>query len=163
GNLIRSAALGLKQTLLNSGLLAESYTATDFPDACREYISKYGELKFSSCYGGPPGFFFVEHQCPCEAYACVALAVDGEDSSVDLKTGGTSVDDFVALQEIGKVLHPLLAEGQIAGGVAQAIGFALYEKVVWKDGRMINNQMTNYIMPTSVDLPPIRVFFEELG
>jgi len=52
-----------------------------------------------------------------------------------------------------------LAEGQITGGVAQAIGFALYEKVVWQNGRMINNQMTNYIMPTSADLPPIRVFF----
>jgi CO/xanthine dehydrogenase Mo-binding subunit len=39
----------------------------------------------------------------------------------------------------------------------------LYEKVVWDHGRMRNNQMTNYIMPTSSDLPPIRVFFEELG
>jgi CO/xanthine dehydrogenase Mo-binding subunit len=47
--------------------------------------------------------------------------------------------------------------------VAQAIGFALYEKVIWQNGRMLNNQMTNYIMPTSADLPPIRVFFEELG
>ena len=74
-----------------------------------------------------------------------------------------TVDDFVALQEIGKVLHPVLAAGQIIGGVAQAIGFALYEKVVWQDGRMVNNQMTNYVMPTAADLPPIRVFFEENG
>jgi CO/xanthine dehydrogenase Mo-binding subunit len=74
-----------------------------------------------------------------------------------------SVNDFVALQEVGRVLHPVLATGQIAGGVAQGIGFALYEKVIWKKGRMQNNQMTNYIMPTSSDLPPIRVFFEELG
>jgi CO/xanthine dehydrogenase Mo-binding subunit len=73
------------------------------------------------------------------------------------------VDDFVALQEVGKVLHPVLARGQIIGGVAQGIGFALYEKVVWQNGRMQNAQMTNYIMPTSADLPPIRVYFEELG
>jgi CO/xanthine dehydrogenase Mo-binding subunit len=73
------------------------------------------------------------------------------------------VTDFVALQEVGKVLHPLLARGQIIGGVAQAIGFSLYEKVIWQNGRMQNSQMTNYIMPTSSDLPPIRVFFEELG
>jgi CO/xanthine dehydrogenase Mo-binding subunit len=82
---------------------------------------------------------------------------------VDLTTFSISIDDFVALQEVGKVLHPLLARGQIIGGVAQAIGFSLYEKVVWQNGRMQNNQMTNYIMPTSSDLPPIRVFFEELG
>jgi CO/xanthine dehydrogenase Mo-binding subunit len=64
---------------------------------------------------------------------------------------------------VGKVLHPVLARGQIIGGVAQAIGFALYEKVVWEKGRMQNGQMTNYIMPTSADLPIIRVYFEELG
>ena len=57
----------------------------------------------------------------------------------------------------------MLVEGQIAGGVAQGIGYALYEKVVWQNGRMQNGQMTNYIMPTSADLPPIRVYFEELG
>jgi len=74
-----------------------------------------------------------------------------------------TVDDFVALQEVGRVLHPVLARGQITGGVAQGIGFALYEKVVWRNGRMQNGQMTNYIMPTSADLPPIRVYFEELG
>jgi len=82
---------------------------------------------------------------------------------VDLTTYGVSVRDFVALQEVGRVLHPVLAIGQIAGGVAQGIGFALFERVVWQKGRMLNSQMTNYIMPTSSDLPPIRVFFEELG
>ena len=83
--------------------------------------------------------------------------------TVDLATYSATVDDFVALQEIGRVLHPVLAKGQITGGVAQGIGFALYEKVIWQNGRMQNGQMTNYIMPTSSDLPPIRVFFEELG
>ncbi len=73
------------------------------------------------------------------------------------------MDDFVALQEVGRVLHPVLARGQITGGIAQAIGLSLYEKVIWQNGRMQNSQMTNYIMPTSSDLPPIRVFFEELG
>ena len=57
----------------------------------------------------------------------------------------------------------MLARGQIVGGMAQGIGYTLYEKVVWQNGRMQNGQMTNYIMPTSADLPPIRVYFEELG
>jgi CO/xanthine dehydrogenase Mo-binding subunit len=72
------------------------------------------------------------------------------------------VDDFVALQEVGKVLNPVLAKGQIIGGVAQGIGFALYEKVIRDQGRMQNGQMTNYIMPTSADLPVVRAYFEEL-
>jgi CO/xanthine dehydrogenase Mo-binding subunit len=66
------------------------------------------------------------------------------------------------VQEVGKVINPVLAAGQIEGGVAQGIGFALYENVVWQEGRMSNGQMTNYIMPTSMDVPPIRVFFEEI-
>jgi CO/xanthine dehydrogenase Mo-binding subunit len=82
---------------------------------------------------------------------------------VDLTTYAVKVEDFVALQEIGKVMHPVLAKGQIIGGVAQAIGLALYEKVLWQDGRMLNGQMTNYIMPASCDLPPIHVIFEEIG
>ncbi len=82
--------------------------------------------------------------------------------SVDTLTGEIHVDDFVARQEVGRVLHPVLATGQIEGGVAQAIGYALYENVIWRDGSMANNQMTNYIIPTSVDLPDIRVSFEEV-
>ena len=96
-----------------------------------------------------------------DAYGAYAWAVYVAEVSVDTATYETRVDDFVAVQEIGKVIHPVLAAGQIEGGVAQAIGYALYEHVVWRDGRMANAQMTNYIMPTSMDLPPIRVYFEE--
>jgi CO/xanthine dehydrogenase Mo-binding subunit len=96
-----------------------------------------------------------------EAYAAYAWAVYVAEVTVDLATFGVVVDDFVAVQEVGRVLNPVLATGQIEGGVAQGIGWALYEKVVWGRGRMQNNQMTNYIIPTSQDIPPIRVFFEE--
>ena len=79
-----------------------------------------------------------------------------------MATWEVRVDDFVAVQEVGRVINPMLAAGQIEGGVAQGIGWALYEDVVWREGRMANAQMTNYIMPTSMDLPPIRVEFVEV-
>jgi CO/xanthine dehydrogenase Mo-binding subunit len=66
------------------------------------------------------------------------------------------------VQEVGRVLNPILAGGQIEGGIAQAIGYALYEKVLLQNGHMANNQMTNYIMPTAEDVPLIHVFFEEI-
>jgi CO/xanthine dehydrogenase Mo-binding subunit len=66
------------------------------------------------------------------------------------------------VQEVGKVLNPTLAGGQIEGGIAQAIGYALYEKVILQNGHMVNNQMTNYIMPTAEDVPPIHVVFEQI-
>jgi CO/xanthine dehydrogenase Mo-binding subunit len=160
---VQSAARGLKQTLLGGGWLSQSYTPEEFRRACREYIASHGALKSYARYDAPPGIYWDDATYRGEAYSAFAWAVYVTEVTVDPVTYGVTVEDFVALQEIGKVLHPLLAEGQITGGVAQAIGFALYEKVVWQNGRMANNQMTNYIMPTSVDLPPIRVFFEEKG
>jgi CO/xanthine dehydrogenase Mo-binding subunit len=80
---------------------------------------------------------------------------------MDTVTYAAEVEDFWAVQEAGRVIHPVLATGQIEGGIAQGIGYALYEKVVMQNGRMANNQMTNYIMPTAEDVPPIHVFWEE--
>ena len=163
GKLVQSAALGLKNTLIARGLLSDSYSPIEFREACRTYVSEHGQLKSLAQYQQPNDIIWDEHNYRGSAYAAYAWAVYVAEVSVDAATYGVSVNDFVALQEIGKVLHPALATGQIVGGVAQGIGFALYEKVVWKNGRMQNGQMTNYIMPTSADLPPIRVYFEELG
>jgi len=161
GKLVESAALALKQELLQSGLLCDSCTEDEFARACRRYIETRGPLRTRSQYEPPPGLFWDDATYSGDAYGAYAWAVYVAEVAVDTVTFETRVTDFVALQEVGKVIHPLLAAGQIEGGVAQAIGFALYENVVWQQGRMANGQMTNYIMPTSMDIPPIRVFFEE--
>ncbi len=163
GSLVRSAALGIKQTLIANGSLGHSYSAQEFRTACRVHIAAHGELRSFARYEAPEGVFWDDQKYRGEAYASFAWAIYVAEVAVDLSTYSATVEDFVALQEVGRVLHPVLAKGQIAGGVAQGIGFALYEKVVWQNGRMQNGQMTNYIMPTSADLPPIRVFFEEMG
>jgi CO/xanthine dehydrogenase Mo-binding subunit len=163
GKLVESAARGIAQTLISSNLLREGYSTDEFRAACRQHVAAHGQFRSWSRYEPPSDIFWDDQAYRGEAYAAFAWAVYIAEVSVDLTTYSVSVDDFVALQEVGKVLHPLLARGQIIGGIAQGIGFSLYEKVVWQNGRMQNGQMTNYIMPTSTDLPPIRVFFEELG
>jgi CO/xanthine dehydrogenase Mo-binding subunit len=163
GNLVRSAAIGLRQTLQSDGTLTATYTGDEFVDACRKHVAKKGVLRSLARYSSPQGINWDDVRYKGEAYAAYAWAVYIAEISVDLTTYAVTVQDFVALQEIGKVLHPVLAKGQIIGGVAQAIGLALYEKVLWQDGRMLNGQMTNYIMPASCDLPAIRVIFEEIG
>jgi CO/xanthine dehydrogenase Mo-binding subunit len=163
GKLVHSAACGLRQTLTESGTLPEKYSRDEFRAACAKYVAEHGEFKSWARYEAPPDIYWDDEKYRGEAYAAYAWAVYIAEVTVDLTTYAATVDDFVALQEVGKVLHPILARGQITGGVAQGIGYALYEKVVWQNGRMQNAQMTNYIMPTSGDLPPIRVYFEELG
>jgi CO/xanthine dehydrogenase Mo-binding subunit len=163
GKLVQSAARGIRQTLVTEGRLEESSTPDQFREACRKYVGEKGEFFSWARFEAPSGVSWDDEKYRGEAYAAYAWAVYVAEVTVDLTTYGVSVDDFVALQEVGRVLHPVLARGQIAGGVAQGIGYTLYEKVIWQNGRMQNGQMTNYIMPTSADLPAIRVFFEELG
>ena len=63
--------------------------------------------------------------------------------------------------EIGKALYPLGVRGQIEGGTAQGLGYALTEEVVMSDGAMANAQLTNYIVPTTLDTPPMDVVIVE--
>ena len=161
GKLVESAATGLKTALVKAGLLGERYSCADFRSACARYIAEFGALKISTQYAAPPGVYWDDDAYRGDAYGAFAWAVYVAEVAVDITTFEMRVNDFVAFQEVGRVIHPVLAAGQIEGGVAQGVGYALYENVVWRDGRMANAQMTNYIMPTSVDVPRIRVFFEE--
>jgi len=134
----------------------------DFRQACRAYVRDRGPLRGSAQYQPNETARWDDDRYEGDAYGSYAWAAYVAEVTVDLDTYEIRVDDFVAVQEVGRVIHPILATGQIEGGVAQAIGWALYEDVVWREGRMANAQMTNYIMPTSADLPPIRVHFEEV-
>ena len=161
GKLVESAVLSLKQTLIGSGLLKEEYSQDEFQTACREYIKTFGPLKAFSQYQAPPNVYWDDEKYQGDAYGTYAWAVYVAEVAVDTLTYEARVEDFVAIQEVGRVINPVLAAGQIEGGVAQGIGFALFENVVWQNGRMANNQMTNYIIPTPADIPPIRVHFAE--
>ena len=161
GKLVESAVIALRQTLIGSGLLKENYSESEFQEACRCHIEKHGQLKTFSTYQAPPNIHWNDEKYQGDAYGAYAWAVYVAEVSVDLLTYEAHVDDFVAVQEVGRVINPTLATGQIEGGVAQGIGFTLFENVVWQNGRMANGQMTNYIMPTAADIPPIRVYFEE--
>jgi len=162
GKLVESAATGIRRTLVDSGYLPSTYTRAQFHHACERYIARFGDLRSTSQYTPPPNVRWDDETYTGDAYATYAWAAYVAEVSVDLVTWEIHVDDFVAVQEVGRVINPTLATGQIEGGVAQGIGWALYEDVVWREGRMANAQMTNYIMPTSMDLPPIRVYFEEV-
>jgi CO/xanthine dehydrogenase Mo-binding subunit len=161
GKLVETAALEIRTKLVTGGYLRDEYKAAEFAGACRRYLDRTGPLTSFVKYEHPRDLFWDDERYEGHAYGAYAWAVYVAEVSVDMRTAEARVDDFVAVQEVGKVINPVLAAGQIEGGVAQGIGMALYENVVWQEGRMVNGQMTNYIMPTSMDVPPIRVFFEE--
>jgi CO/xanthine dehydrogenase Mo-binding subunit len=119
------------------------------------------ELVGQAQYEPPLGVVWDDVRYRGDAYGTFGWGAYVAEVEVDLRTYETRVIDFVAVQEVGTVLHEVLARGQVQGGVAQAIGWALFEDCRWKDGAMVNAQLTNYLIPTSDDLPRIRVAFLE--
>src|SRR5258706_3046222 len=75
GKLVESAVLGLKQTLVGSGLLKEHFTQAEFQTACGAYIAKFGPLKSFSKYQPPPNIFWDDEKYQCHAYGPVALTL----------------------------------------------------------------------------------------
>jgi len=161
GKLVERACEKTLATLRESEGLPEDFTPQQFTAATLAYRAKHGSLRSSVRYEPVAKIYWDDDLYRGDAYPGYAWAVYVAEVAVDMNTYMATCTRFDALQEVGKVMHPVLAKGQIEGGVAQGIGYALYEKCVWQNGHMANNQMTNYIMPTSADLPPIHVHFEE--
>jgi CO/xanthine dehydrogenase Mo-binding subunit len=150
------ARLGLDAGVRGEAVSAAIRTWYDVADGAP------GELVGEAVYVQPAHIEWNEETYRGDAYGAFAWAAYVAEVEVDLRTCETRVTDFIAVQEVGRVLNQTLARGQIQGGVAQAISWALLEDFHWKDGAMQNAQLTNYIIPTSDDLPRIRVAFLEV-
>ena len=138
-------------------------TGRELLDAIRSWQADHldDELVGRATYRTPPNIHWDEDSYQGDAYSTYAWATHIAEVEVDLRTYIARVTDYVAAQDVGKVINPTLAVGQIQGGVAQGIGWALTEEVLLDDGAMANGQMTNYIIPAAADLPPIRVVFDQ--
>ena len=161
GRILEDAATSFKLALIQQGYLQEPYGPAEFRAAVVKAVRELGRLRSYGQYHKPPNLAWNDATYEGDAYPTYSWACYGAEVSVDLDVFEVKVEDFVAVQEVGRVVNPVLAAGQIEGGVAQGIGWGLWEEVTLKAGHMANNQMTNYIIPTSADLPRIRVVFLE--
>jgi xanthine dehydrogenase molybdenum-binding subunit len=92
-------------------------------------------------YGGVPTYAFGTH----------AIEVE-----VDRKTGQVKVLNFIAAHDVGRVINPMMAEGQIEGGGLQGLGYALSEGLVWEEGIVLNPNFQDYRIFYINDVPPIK-------
>ncbi|MBP7866119.1 MAG: xanthine dehydrogenase family protein [Acidobacteria bacterium] len=116
-------------------------------------------LAEDAVYEPPPGLVWDEETFRGEAYADYAWACYVAEVEADLRDYTVTVKTFTAVQDVGTVIHPELARGQVEGGVVQGIGWTLTEKVHFKDGRVLNPGFSDYIILTPADLPELRVDF----
>ncbi|MDD5375173.1 xanthine dehydrogenase family protein molybdopterin-binding subunit [Acidithiobacillus sp.] len=164
GDLIQKAAGQLLQRLRETAALAASHDAQSFAAACARLCAAAGDTLVTAQYQPPADMRWDEQAFLGRAYASYAWAAYIAEVEVDVLTLATRVLDFTAVQEIGNAVHPVIVQGQIEGGVAQGIGYALYEDVLWNErGVMANDRLTNYIIPTSADLGFIHVVLLEGG
>ncbi len=160
GSLVERAAKALRAALEADGLPPDA-GAEAVAHALRLRGATKGPERWEESYEHPDWVVWDDESYRGDAYPTFAWAVYVASVAVDPLTGEAFVEAFTALQDIGHVVNPLLAAGQVEGGVAQGIGFALLEEVQWRDGRMSNNRLSTYIVPTSLDLPPITAMFRE--
>lgn len=80
---------------------------------------------------------------------------------VDDETGKVDVLEITACHDSGKIINPLMAEGQIQGGAAMGIGYGIMEEVIFNKGTIKNQNFNDYIIPTSKDVPKVKAIFVE--
>ncbi|WP_329233281.1 xanthine dehydrogenase family protein molybdopterin-binding subunit [Streptomyces canus] len=112
----------------------ETFTSHDLPDGVEPTINA-GHLTDPDNFSYPHG----THLCAVE---------------VDTETGRTRIRSYVGVDDVGRVINPMIVEGQVHGGLAQGIAQALYEEAVYDDeGNLVSGTMADYLVPSAPDLP----------
>ena len=96
----------------------------------------------------PPGTF---------SNACHVAIVE-----VDIETGRAAIEQFLVAEDAGRIINPMIADGQVHGGVAQGIGNALLEEIVYdENGDILTATLADYLPPTAREIPPIELHHRE--
>ena len=137
-------------------------TGAPFADSYVEYARERGSLRVDQRYEPDPGGTpFDDETYTGDAYPAFGWAACVARVDVDLDTGEVHVRDVVAVDEVGRVIHPVLAEGQVEGGTLQAVGYATIEEIKLRDGRYLNDRLATYLIPTALDAPRISAILVE--
>ncbi|MBA3466223.1 MAG: molybdopterin-dependent oxidoreductase, partial [Gemmatimonadaceae bacterium] len=126
-----------------------------------QYHAQHGELTVERTYEPPDWIKWDDASYRGDAYATYGWGCDVAELEVDPDTFEVRPLLITAVQEFGRPIHPALARGQIEGGTAQGLGYALLERVVMRNGAMANSQLTNYVIPTTLDMPEVDVVMME--
>jgi len=148
GGLLIKAARRLRDAV-------EEATHDTFPATYRDFARSNGPLRIDQRFEPYPDIAFDDETYRGDAYPAFGWAACVARVDVDLDTGEVHVREVVAADDVGRVIHPVLAEGQVEGGTLQAIGYATIEEIRLRDGRYLNDRLATYIIPTSLDAPRI--------
>jgi len=126
-----------------------------FAAVYQDDAATHGATRIDQQFEPYPHVHFDDETYRGDAYPAFGWAACVASVDVDLDTAEVTVRDVVAADDVGRVIHPVLAEGQVEGGTLQAIGYATIEEIKLHDGRYLNDRLATYIIPTALDAPRI--------
>ncbi len=177
GNAIRLAAAQAKCILFEAaapllGVRPEQLEARDRKIQVKNYPQRslpisqvayraqvvMGQPAIGSASWNPPTVAMDPETGQGKPFSTYVYATQIAEVDVDDETGEVEVLRVVAAHDCGTPINPMLVEGQVEGGISMGIGFALQEEILFDPaGRQLNPNLTNYIMPTALDMPEIEV------
>jgi CO/xanthine dehydrogenase Mo-binding subunit len=179
GSAAKKAAEAVRATLLAAGATLTSLPAErlvlragHLVDAERdERLASFAELAAECFKQGRPMFGFGWHPSPKvswdeehgrgDAYFTFVYGANVAEVEVDLETGKTDVLGFVSAHEVGQAISRSGVEAQIYGGVAMGLGYGLLEEFELEEGVPKQLNFDEYLLPTSLDVPPVEVILVE--
>jgi CO/xanthine dehydrogenase Mo-binding subunit len=179
GNACRAAVADLKQRIfalaaaqlgveVEACVLAEKHVVADgkrvsLAELARMSQMTGGGLIAQGTFIAPPTAYDSKrvegHVYP--AFHSPSFHAHAVDLSVDPGTGDVTIHRYVVAQDVGFAMNPTYIEGQVEGGVAQGLGQALSEEIVYEGGRVLNANLTDYKMPTTLDMPRVETILVE--
>jgi CO/xanthine dehydrogenase Mo-binding subunit len=156
GNAIRDAAARIRSAM--EPVIADS--GLPWREAVALCVQKQVGLAAQG-WTVPPATTFDVETGQGDAYVCYSWSANVVELEVDVTTGEVRVLRVVSGHDTGTVVNPTLGEGQVEGGVLQGLGYALTEEHLVRDGRILNDQFSTYIIPTPMDTPDIEAILVE--
>jgi len=139
----------------------EAVTDHPFADSYRDFALEHGALRVDEHFEPYPNVHFDDETYTGDAYPAFGWATAVARVEVDLDTGEVTVREVVSADDAGRIVHPVLAEGQVEGGTLQAVGYATIEEIKLVDGRYLNDRLATYLIPTALDAPRIQAILVE--
>lgn len=177
GNIVHQASLQLRDRLMGYAMNAffegqpcrierdmvlGADRAIEFRTIARSYLHMNGRLREEAVFTLSPEIRWNQDTFRGDAYPAYSWGCNVVELEVDRMTFQIDIKNIYGVFDVGRVLNPVIAKGQLEGGLTQALGYALYEKMNIKDGLYDASRMQTYIVPTMQDVPPMDLHFLEV-
>ncbi len=154
GKVVEDCSRALRERVLDGAKPASRGAWIEAADA---WLAAGRDASIQLVYRTPEYVEWDDASLRGDAYPCYAWACDVVEVEVDPDTMEVGIVGFWSAQDVGRAIHPNIVEGQLEGGSLQSLGFATVEFMRFDAGRLVNDRMTSYIIPTALDAPEMDI------